>query len=125
MNTVYNLLNPNEPVSKGMIEVFNMYDYRIYLIALDGKSIDTVDSSDYEDYILDTKFLKKCLKQSGVAAKDLMFALYDFQVFANQATNNMYDVNNYGYKDIYNLVNNHIQHEDLLNKKIIAHGVEF
>jgi len=121
MQTIYNLLHPMEPINKGLIEVFNMYDYSHYLIALDGKVIECIEDNDYESSLLENKFLKKVLKKSGVKAKDLLFVYYEFELFARKIID--YDMNNYGYKEMYTLVNKNIANIKELQAKILYHGV--
>lgn len=121
MNTIYNLLNTTEPIDHGVIEVFNMYDYSHYLIVLDGEVMAELETDDYEDFLLDPKFLKKALKKSGVEPHELIFVYYSFELFARKVVD--YDMNNYGYKEMYHLVKNNISKSNELQTKILYHGV--
>lgn len=120
--TVYNLLNQQGPVENGVIEIFNMYDYHIWLICLDGEVIDEIDDTNYEDYVLSNEFLTEVLNDCQLNPKDLFFVEYEFEIFARELVD--YDCNNFGYKEIYKLLENNLSQSDNIHMKVIAHGVE-
>jgi hypothetical protein len=119
MNTIYNLLHTTETVETGVIEIFNMYDYNHYLIVLDGKHLDCIENSNYEEYLLERKILKKILKKSEVEPSDLLFVFYEFELFARKVVD--YDMNNYGYAEMYDLVEKNLLTQ--LKYKVLYHGL--
>jgi hypothetical protein len=108
MDTIYNFLYQNEPIEKGVIEIFQTYDGSYYDIALDGKFVEDIYKRDYIPTLLSRKFIKQCCKASGKTEDKLVFVMYDFFWFGEDHVTD-FDTNDYNsYKSQIDLVKQYV-----------------
>lgn len=121
-NTIYNTVFPKKKISAGLVEFINVYDYRYYMIAVDGVIIDQTHKDDYSKTALKKKFIKECCKASGVDEANLQFVEIEWEDFADKITSD-YDANDFmNYQAFVDFLNQHKMSEECIT--YLAKGVD-
>lgn len=108
MQTIYNYCHPEKEITKGLIEIINLYEHNYYILALDGKVIEEIYKDSFETTVLKRSFINPCCKKAGVLENELHFVKIDWHNFASQVIDD-YDANDFfgSYKGFINFLDEH------------------
>ena len=76
-NTIYSIYK-NQPASKGVVEIINLYDHRYFEIAIDGFIIESLYKRSFESTVVKPSFIKQCVEHSGVSEDKLLFVIVEW-----------------------------------------------
>jgi hypothetical protein len=111
MNLVFNLIDPNDQVSTGLVEIFQNYDGNYFKIALDGKFINECYKQSYVPTVISRKFIRECCQKSEKSEDELVFAYYNFYGFGNDVDNS-FDTNDYEtYEEKYDFIKQNLNNQ--------------